>query len=72
MQWTETDNLTIIVSGNEINDLQINELFSIQKKKLESFLFYFYFFKITNHSIRRKKLNITQTNITIDECRVNY
>jgi hypothetical protein len=46
MQWIESDNLTTIVSGNEIIDLQINVLFfsSKKKKKLESFLFYLYFF----------------------------
>jgi hypothetical protein len=45
MQWTETDNLTIIVSGNEINDLQINELFSIQKKNWRVSYFIFIFLK---------------------------
>jgi hypothetical protein len=46
MQWIESDNLTTIVSGNEIIDLQINVLFfsSKKKKKIGEFLVLFIFF----------------------------
>jgi hypothetical protein len=45
MQWIESDNLTTIVSGNEIIDLQINVLFFHPKKikKLESFFLFIFF-----------------------------
>jgi hypothetical protein len=47
MQWIESDNLTTIVSGNEIIDLQINVLFfsSKKNKKIGKFLFIYIFLK---------------------------
>jgi hypothetical protein len=40
MQWIESDNLTTIVSGNEIIDLQINVLFFSSKKKKKNCIFF--------------------------------
>jgi hypothetical protein len=48
MQWIESDNLTTIVSGNEIIDQQINVLFFHPKIKIkigEFLVLYIFFLK---------------------------